>query len=231
MAAESVGLLLYKRVGDEILVLLVHPGGPFWRRKDLGAWSIPKGGRIAGEDPETTARREFAEEVISTSPAWRAIPSKSNGRRAAAACRPFPKSIGRAGSRCRWRARKSIRASSPCLTRSRRLTPTTSRSRQPTRDGRLRRLPKRTCPGKTSGCNCGRPAAFLPCRFIDTRRPPPRSPVLDRQVSARSGRGCGRWAEAYGRANLATVSSSASSVNGLPRKPAERSGAGMADWE
>jgi predicted NUDIX family NTP pyrophosphohydrolase len=63
MAAESVGLLLYKRVGDEILVLLVHPGGPFWRRKDLGAWSIPKGGRIAGEDPETTARREFAEEV------------------------------------------------------------------------------------------------------------------------------------------------------------------------
>jgi predicted NUDIX family NTP pyrophosphohydrolase len=63
MAAESVGLLLYKRVGDEILVLLVHPGGPFWRRKDLGAWSIPKGGRTAGEDPETTARREFAEEV------------------------------------------------------------------------------------------------------------------------------------------------------------------------
>ena len=63
MAAESVGLLLYKRVGEEVLVLLVHPGGPFWRRKDLGAWSIPKGGRIAGEDPETTARREFAEEV------------------------------------------------------------------------------------------------------------------------------------------------------------------------
>jgi len=63
MAAESVGLLLYKRVGDEILVLLVHPGGPFWRRKDLGAWSIPKGGRLAGEDSEATARREFAEEV------------------------------------------------------------------------------------------------------------------------------------------------------------------------
>jgi predicted NUDIX family NTP pyrophosphohydrolase len=63
MAAESVGILLYKRVGDELLVLLVHPGGPFWRRKDLGAWSIPKGGRIAGEDPETTARREFTEEL------------------------------------------------------------------------------------------------------------------------------------------------------------------------
>jgi predicted NUDIX family NTP pyrophosphohydrolase len=63
MAAESVGILLYKRVGEELLVLLVHPGGPFWRRKDLGAWSIPKGGRIAGEDPETTARREFTEEL------------------------------------------------------------------------------------------------------------------------------------------------------------------------
>jgi len=63
MAAESVGILLYKRVGDELLVLLVHPGGPFWRRKDLGAWSIPKGGSIEGEEPETTARREFTEEL------------------------------------------------------------------------------------------------------------------------------------------------------------------------
>ena len=44
-------------------MLLVHPGGPFWRRKDLGAWTIPKGERMAGEDPEATARREFAEET------------------------------------------------------------------------------------------------------------------------------------------------------------------------
>ncbi len=63
MAAESVGILLYRRVADELLVLLVHPGGPFWRRKDLGAWSIPKGGGIEGEEPETTARREFTEEL------------------------------------------------------------------------------------------------------------------------------------------------------------------------
>jgi predicted NUDIX family NTP pyrophosphohydrolase len=54
---------MYKRHGQELQVLLVHPGGPFWRNKDLGAWSIPKGQRVAGEDAEVTARREFAEEL------------------------------------------------------------------------------------------------------------------------------------------------------------------------
>ena len=54
---------MYKRRQGHLVVLLVHPGGPFWRRKDLGAWSIPKGERVAGEDAETTARREFAEEL------------------------------------------------------------------------------------------------------------------------------------------------------------------------
>jgi predicted NUDIX family NTP pyrophosphohydrolase len=63
MATESAGILMYKRHGQELQVLLVHPGGPFWRNKDLGAWSIPKGQRVAGEDAEVTARREFAEEL------------------------------------------------------------------------------------------------------------------------------------------------------------------------
>lgn len=63
MAADSAGILLYKRSEGELRVLLAHPGGPFWRRKDLGAWSIPKGERTADEDPETAARREFAEEL------------------------------------------------------------------------------------------------------------------------------------------------------------------------
>lgn len=63
MASKSAGILLYKRREGLLLVLLVHPGGPFWRRKDLGAWSIPKGERIADENPEATARREFAEEL------------------------------------------------------------------------------------------------------------------------------------------------------------------------
>ena len=63
MAAESAGILLYKRKDRELLVLLVHPGGPFWRNKDVGAWTIPKGERDTGEDAAATARREFAEEL------------------------------------------------------------------------------------------------------------------------------------------------------------------------
>ncbi len=63
MATESAGVLLYRRDDGQLLVLLVHPGGPFWRRKDRGAWSIPKGECNADEDAEVTARREFAEEL------------------------------------------------------------------------------------------------------------------------------------------------------------------------
>lgn len=62
MPKLSAGLLLYRR-SREIEVLLVHPGGPFWAKRDLGAWSIPKGEYVAGEDPETVARREFEEET------------------------------------------------------------------------------------------------------------------------------------------------------------------------
>ncbi len=63
MAATSAGLLLYRRKPAGPEVLLVHPGGPFWARKDLGAWSIPKGLVEAGEPPLEAARREFAEET------------------------------------------------------------------------------------------------------------------------------------------------------------------------
>jgi predicted NUDIX family NTP pyrophosphohydrolase len=63
MATESAGILLYKRNRHGLLVLLVHPGGPFWRNKDDGAWSLPKGECAAGEDAAMTARREFAEEL------------------------------------------------------------------------------------------------------------------------------------------------------------------------
>src|ERR687895_302929 len=64
MPKKSAGLLLYRQrahVGTE--VLLVHPGGPFWRNKDTGAWTIPKGEIESGEDPLATAQREFAEEL------------------------------------------------------------------------------------------------------------------------------------------------------------------------
>jgi predicted NUDIX family NTP pyrophosphohydrolase len=63
MAKKSAGTLMYKRSGDGVLVLLVHPGGPFWAKKDMGAWSIPKGEYEEGEDPLVVAKREFAEEL------------------------------------------------------------------------------------------------------------------------------------------------------------------------
>ncbi len=63
MAKTSAGILLYRRRADGLEVLLVHPGGPFWAKKDAGAWSIPKGLCDPDEDPEAAARREFAEEV------------------------------------------------------------------------------------------------------------------------------------------------------------------------
>lgn len=62
MPRKSAGILLY-RMRPDIEVLLVHPGGPFWRNKDLGAWSIPKGEYADGQDAEAEARREFAEEL------------------------------------------------------------------------------------------------------------------------------------------------------------------------
>ena len=67
MAKLSAGLLLHRGTGEALEVLLVHPGGPFWARKDEGAWSIPKGEYLAGEDPLEAARREFDEE-LGTSP-------------------------------------------------------------------------------------------------------------------------------------------------------------------
>jgi predicted NUDIX family NTP pyrophosphohydrolase len=63
MPKESAGLLLYRKHKGELEFLLVHPGGPFWRNKDAGAWSIPKGEIEAGEDHRAAAQREFGEEL------------------------------------------------------------------------------------------------------------------------------------------------------------------------
>src|SRR3954463_14536739 len=59
---------MYRGAGSSLEVLLVHPGGPFWRNKDDGAWSIPKGEIAAGENPEDVARREFFEELGTAPP-------------------------------------------------------------------------------------------------------------------------------------------------------------------
>jgi len=64
----SAGLLLYRMGATGIEVLLVHPGGPFWARRDTGAWSIPKGEYEPGEDPRRRAEAEFSEELGSVPP-------------------------------------------------------------------------------------------------------------------------------------------------------------------
>ena len=63
MPKRSAGILLYRRTNGEPEVLLVHPGGPYWEKKDLGAWSIPKGEYDDAEDPRACALREFEEEL------------------------------------------------------------------------------------------------------------------------------------------------------------------------
>lgn len=63
MPKLSAGLLLFRDTGGTLEVLIGHPGGPFWARKDEGAWSIPKGEYLEGEDPWTVAQREFTEEL------------------------------------------------------------------------------------------------------------------------------------------------------------------------
>ncbi|MDT5350239.1 MAG: hypothetical protein QOH91_3526 [Mycobacterium sp.] len=63
MPKLSAGLLLYRARGGVVEVLIAHPGGPFWARKDDGAWSIPKGEYDDGDDPWLAAQREFSEEL------------------------------------------------------------------------------------------------------------------------------------------------------------------------
>ena len=60
---KSAGILLYKKEDHQIKFFLVHPGGPFWKNKQVGAWSIPKGEFTEGEDPLAAAKREFKEET------------------------------------------------------------------------------------------------------------------------------------------------------------------------
>jgi len=63
MPKRSAGLIMYRKQEEHLEVFLVHPGGPFWAKKDIGAWSIPKGEFEEGEDPLAAARREFHEET------------------------------------------------------------------------------------------------------------------------------------------------------------------------
>lgn len=64
----SAGILLYRKGKAGFEVLVVHPGGPFWAKKDLASWSIPKGEFVEGEEPLVAAKREFCEETGATAP-------------------------------------------------------------------------------------------------------------------------------------------------------------------
>jgi predicted NUDIX family NTP pyrophosphohydrolase len=80
MPKRSAAILLWKRVDERLQVLLVHPGGPFWRNKDAGAWSLPKGEYDEGEPALAAARRELIEELgpsagwVATAPADAFVP-------------------------------------------------------------------------------------------------------------------------------------------------------------
>ncbi len=73
-ALQAAGLLVWRRRGDQVQVLLAHPGGPLFARKDAGHWTVPKGEVGDGEDPLTAARREFAEEIGTAAPTGPAVP-------------------------------------------------------------------------------------------------------------------------------------------------------------
>jgi predicted NUDIX family NTP pyrophosphohydrolase len=66
MLKQSAGILLYRMTDKQPQVFLVHPGGPFFRKKDEGAWSVPKGEYVDGEEPLSAAQREFEEETGQT---------------------------------------------------------------------------------------------------------------------------------------------------------------------
>src|SRR5207245_8815434 len=74
LSAESAGLLLYRQRDGTLEVLLVHPGGPFWQKRDDGVWSIPKGESAENDVGIDVARREFQEELGTAPPAGAATP-------------------------------------------------------------------------------------------------------------------------------------------------------------
>ncbi len=81
MPKNSAGLLMYRFRDGALEVFLVHPGGPFWAKKDLGAWSIPKGEFGSGDDPLEAAKREFQEETgcVAEGPFLQLTPVKQAG--------------------------------------------------------------------------------------------------------------------------------------------------------
>src|SRR3954453_3114638 len=124
MPIVSAGLLMHRMVDGALQVLLVHPGGPFFRNKDEGAWSIPKGEIEPGEDFLETARREFEEEigVAPTGPFVALTPVKQKGGKVVHAwafegdCDPG--AIGGSTFTIEWPPRSGRRAEFPEIDRA-----------------------------------------------------------------------------------------------------------------
>jgi NUDIX domain len=119
---HSAGLLLFRRRGSDIEVLLGHPGGPFWKKKDLGAWSIPKGLIAVGEPLIDAAKREFAEETgyVTRGNSSRSVTQDSRAARSCTSGRSRATGIRKSSeATClRWNDRRARASdsSSPSLT-------------------------------------------------------------------------------------------------------------------
>ena len=137
MPKRSAGILLHRDGPDGREVLLVHPGGPFWAKRDDGAWSIPKGEYDDGEDPLAAARREFEEELGSPLPdgaelrdARRGPPEEPQGRRRLGG-RGRPRRVGGAVEHVRDGVAAAVRAAAGVpRDRSRRVVPARAGARE-----------------------------------------------------------------------------------------------------
>jgi predicted NUDIX family NTP pyrophosphohydrolase len=135
MKRSSAGILLYRQCAGAVEVLLVHPGGPFWAKKDAGAWSIPKGEFEEGCDPLEAARREFGEELGSdvSGPAIPLGDVKQKGGKVVAAW-GVQGDLDTAGVRSNtfeieWPPRSGRRQSFPEIDRAEWLTPNEARAK------------------------------------------------------------------------------------------------------
>ena len=141
MPKRSAGILMYRRRGSGLELLLVHPGGPFWAKKDWGAWSIPKGEYSEGEDALAVAMREFEEETGARA-LGRSVGARSRGvpGPARALATSVERRAGEPGFEPGFTVLETARItinslprSSPTIAAGRARTPTTAAPRRPSR--------------------------------------------------------------------------------------------------
>ena len=133
---RSAGILLFRRAPGGPEVLIVHPGGPFWAKKDAGAWSIPKGEYEDGEDPRACALREFEEETGSAPPSEALIDlgevRQKNGKRVTAWAAEGELDAGAVRSNTftmQWPPRSGVEREFPEVDRAEWFDPETARSK------------------------------------------------------------------------------------------------------